>query len=155
VREQLMHLTAPVSGTVQQLNVHTVGGVVSTAQALMEIVPDDTLEVDANVSNKDIGFVNAGQTAIVKIETFPYTHYGYLTGTVVKVSNDATQDKKLGLVFETRIRLPGNRFKVENKWINLTPGMQVTAEIKTGTQSVWEYFLSPLMETGSESLRER
>ena len=87
--------------------------------------------MDANVSNKDIGFVNAGQTAIVKIATFPYTQYGYLTGTVTKVSNDATQDKKLGLVFATRIKIPTNKFRVENKWINLTPGMEVTAEIKT------------------------
>jgi len=140
---------------VQQLNVHTVGGVVTTAQALMEIVPDDTLDVEANISNKDIGFVNPGQHAIVKIETFPYTRYGYLEGTVTKVSNDAIQDKKLGLVFTARVSIPSNKFRVENKWVNLTPGMQVTTEIKTGKQRVWQYFLSPLMQTGSESLRER
>jgi hemolysin D len=153
--QRLTLLNAPVAGTVQQLNVHTVGGVVTTAQALMEIVPDDTLEVDANVSNKDIGFVNVGQTAIVKVETFPYTRYGFLTGTVTKVSNDATQDKKQGLVFKATVKLPTNRMRVENKWINLTPGMQVTAEIKTGRQRVWEYFLSPLVQTAGESLRER
>jgi len=139
---------------VQQLNVHTVGGVVTSAQAVMEIVPDDTLEVEARIGNKDIGFVNPGQNAIVKIATFPYTRFGYLTGTVTKVSNDATSDKKLGLVFLARIRIPNNRFKVRNKWINLSPGMEVTAEIKTGTQKVWQYFLSPLIETGHESLRE-
>lgn len=77
----------------------------------MEIVPDDTLEVEANVSNKDIGFVNPGQTVIVKIETFPYTRYGYLTGTITKVSNDATEDKKLGLVFQVRVKLPTNRVR--------------------------------------------
>jgi hemolysin D len=154
-RQSLMQLKSPVSGVVQQLNVHTVGGVVTSAQSLMEIVPDDTLEVEAHVGNKDIGFVNPGQTAIVKIATFPYTRFGYLTGTVVKVSNDATSDKKLGLVFLARIRIPSNRFKVDQKWLNLSPGMEVTAEIKTGTRKVWQYFLSPLIETGHESLRER
>jgi hemolysin D len=154
-RRGLMQLKAPVAGIVQQLNVHTIGGVVTSAQALMEIVPDDTLEVEANINNKDIGFVNPGQDAIVKIATFPYTRYGYLNGTVIKVSNDATQDKKLGPVFLARIRIPSNRFKVGNKWINLAPGMEITAEIKTGKQKVWQYFLRPLLETGRESLRER
>jgi hemolysin D len=154
-REGLTQLRSPVAGVVQQLNVHTVGGVVTSAQSLMEIVPDDTLEVEARVSNKDIGFVNAGQSAIVKVATFPYTRFGYLTGTVIKVSNDATSDKKLGLMFLARIRIPSNRFQVDNKWVNLTPGMEVSAEIKTGTQKVWQYFLSPLIETGRESLRER
>lgn len=154
-RQGLMELKSPVAGIVQQLSVHTVGGVVTSAQSLMEIVPDDTLEVEAHVSNKDIGFVNPGQSAIVKIATFPYTRFGYLTGTVVKVSNDATPDKKLGSVFLARISIPDNRFRVENKWLNLSPGMEVTTEIKTGHQKVWQYFLSPLIETGRDSLRER
>jgi membrane fusion protein, hemolysin D len=154
-RERLTELRTPVAGVVQQLNVHTVGGVVTSAQFVMEIVPDDTLEVEARVSNKDIGFVNPGQSAVVKIATFPYTRFGYLTGTVLKVSNDATSDKKLGPVFLARIRIPSNRFKVESKWLNLSPGMEVTAEIKTGKQKVWQYFLRPLIETGRESLRER
>ena len=150
-----MRLTAPVAGTVQQLNVHTVGGVVTTAQSLMEIVPDDTLEVEAQVRNQDIGFVNPGQKAMIKIETFPYTRYGYLTGKVLTVSNDAVQDKKAGLVFPAKIQLPTRRFKVDNTWVNLTPGMAVTVEIKTGSQSVASYFLSPLEQVGHESLRER
>lgn len=154
-RQGLMQLKAPVAGSVQQLNVHTVGGVVTGAQTLMEIVPDDTLEVEARVSNKDIGFVYPGQDAVIKIATFPYTRYGHLTGKVIKVSNDATQDKKLGPVFLARIQIPSNRFKVESKWINLSPGMEVTVEIKTGKQKVWQYFLSPLIQIGRESLRER
>ena len=113
------------------------------------------LEVEAKVSNKDVGFVNVGQTAMVKVETFPYTRYGTLTGRVIQVSNDAVQDKKLGPVFMARIRIPTNKFRIENKTVNLTPGMVVTAEIKTGHQSVWHYFMSPLIETGEESLRER
>lgn len=154
-RQKLMSLTTPVAGTVQQLQVHTLGGVVTTAQTLMEIVPDDTVEVEANIENKDIGFVKAGQSAIVKINTFPYTRYGYLTGKVVAVSNDAVQDKKLGLAFVAHVRLPTNRIRANDQWIRLTPGMEVTAEIKTGTQSVAHYFLDPVIQTTQESLRER
>ena len=154
-RRRLLTLRAPVSGIVQQLEVHTVGGVVTTAQKLMEIVPNDALEVEATVSNRDIGFVNAGQRAVVKLYTFPYTRYGYLLGTVAQVSNSAIQDQKLGPVFLARIIIPSNRFWVGTKWVDLTPGMEVSTEIRTGTQTVWQYFLRPLIETGHESLRER
>jgi hemolysin D len=154
-RRGLMQLTSPVAGVVQQLNVHTVGGVVASGQTLMEIVPDDTLEVEARISNKDIGFVYPGQSAIIKIATFPYSRFGYLTGKLVKVSNSATADKRLGSVFLARIQIPSNRFEVDGKWVDLSPGMEVSAEIKTGKQKVWQYFLKPLIETGRESLRER
>lgn len=154
-REALLILTAPVPGTVQQLAVHTVGGVVTTAQNLMEIVPDDALEVEATIENKDVGFVSVGQRAAVKVEAFPYTRYGMLEGTVVDLSNDAVQDKKLGLAFKARIKLASNRMKIENQWITLTPGMTVTAEIKTGKRSVAEYFLGPLVQSSQESMRER
>lgn len=154
-RQSLLSLSAPVSGTVQQLATHTLGGVVTTAQSLMEIVPDDTLEIEAQFENKDIGFVDAGQPVAVKVEAFPYTRYGFISGNVVSVSNDAVQDKKLGLIFPVRIRLSTNRIRVENKWITLTPGMEVTADIKTGKRSVAGYFLGPLVESTQESMRER
>jgi hemolysin D len=123
----------------------------------MEIVPDDAVEVEASIENKDVGFVNVGQDAIVKIEAFPYTRYGYLIGKITSVSNDAMQDRnrKLGLTFTARIRLPTNQMQINNKSINLTPGMEVTAEIRTGRRSVAGYFLDPLMQTTGESLRER
>jgi len=155
VRQALMRLTAPVSGTVQQLTVHTVGGVVTTAQPVLEIVPDDTLEVEARLENKDIGFVEVGQTAAVKIDAFPFTRFGYMTGTVDAVSNDAVSDKRNGLFFVVRIKLPSRQFRVEHKLVNLTPGMEVKAEIHTGRRSVAEYFLSPLITTATSSLRER
>jgi hemolysin D len=154
-RQALLSLTAPVAGTVQQLAAHTLGGVVTTAQSVMEIVPDDALEVQAQLQNKDVGFVIDGQRVAIKIEAFPYTRYGYLNGTVIDVSNDAVQDKKLGLIFPVRIRLDTNRIKVDNRWITLTPGMAVTADIRTGRRSVIGYFLDPLLQTAQESLHER
>jgi hemolysin D len=154
-RQRLLSLTAPVDGTVQQLAVHTLGGVVTAAQQLMEIVPEDVLEVEASIENKDIGFVEAGQEASVKIDAFPYTEYGFLKGRVVSVSNDAVPEKKLGLVFTARIRLATSSLSVRRKPVSITPGMQVTADIRTGRRSVAAYFLSPLVENMQESMRER
>jgi len=155
-RSRLMHLTAPVAGTVQQLAVSTVGGVVTPAQPLMVIVPkENVLEVEAMLPNKDIGFVNPGQLAEVKVETFPFTKYGTIHGKITQVSSDAIQDEKLGLIYSTRVKLARDTIRVENKTVRLTPGMAVTVEVKTGTRRVIEYFLSPLMQVTSESLRER
>jgi hemolysin D len=154
-RRKLLDLLAPVSGRVQNLSIHTAGGVVTTAQTLMEIVPAESIEVEAAVSNKDIGFIVEGQEAIVKITTFPYTRYGYLRGRVLRVSDDTTQDKKLGAIYLVRISLPSDHFRADRRWVRLAPGMEVTTEIRTGTQRVWQYFLQPLLETAQESLRER
>lgn len=155
-RDKLMRLTAPVDGTVQQLAIHTVGGVVTPAQALMVVVPkDNTLEVEAFLENKDIGFVNAGQAAAVKVETFPFTKYGTIDSKVIHVSHDAIQDEKRGLIYSTRVRLAKATMQVGDKLINLTPGMAVTVEVKTASRRVIEYFLSPLMQYRDESLRER
>jgi hemolysin D len=155
-RGKLMTLTAPVDGTVQQLEVRTVGGVVTPAQALMVIVPkDDALEVEAILENKDIGFVNAGQQAEVKIETFPFTKYGTIPASLVHVSRDAINDEKRGPIYSIRARLQRATMQVEDKTVNLSAGMAVTVEIKTGKRRVIEYFLSPLLQHGNESLRER
>lgn len=155
-RAKLMTLTAPVDGTVQQLAIRTVGGVVTPAQALMVIVPrDDALEVEAMLENKDIGFVNAGQEAEVKIETFPFTKYGTIPAKLTHVSHDAISDEKRGLIYSTRAKLQRATIQVEDKTVNLTAGMAVSVEIKTGKRRVIEYFLSPLLQRGSESLRER
>lgn len=155
-RGRLMTLTAPVAGTVQQLAVHTVGGVVTPAQPLMAIVPDDhPLEVEAFLENKDIGFVDAGQEAEIKVETFPFTRYGTIPARVIHVSHDAISDEKRGLIYAVRAGLGRTAMQVEDKLVDLSAGMAVTVEVKTGRRRVIEYFLSPLMQYGQESLRER
>jgi hemolysin D len=155
-RDRLMTLTAPVDGTVQQLVIHTVGGVVTPAQQLMVVVPKDhPMEVEALIENKDIGFVNPDQEAEVKVETFPFTKYGTIHATVMSVSHDAVNDEKRGLIFPARVRLARSTIQVENKLVALQPGMAVTVEIKTGKRRVIEYFLSPLLQYQDESLRER
>jgi hemolysin D len=155
-RNKLMQLRAPVDGTVQQLAVHTIGGVVTPAQPLLAVVPGkETLEVEATVLNKDIGFVKPGQHVTVKIDSFPYTRYGYLDGVVESVSHDAAQDEKAGLVFPARVRLKQSHLSIDGVRVALTPGMSLSAEIKTGKRRVISYLLSPLQKHASEAMREK
>ena len=155
-RKEWMTLRSPVAGTVQQLATHTVGGVVTAAQPVMVIVPDDgQMEVEAMIQNKDIGFVKTGQDVVLKIESFPYTRYGYLSGTVKNVSFDAIADEKAGLVFAALIALDRNHLVIDGQKVELTAGMNVTAEIKTGKRRVIDYIFSPLQTTVDESLKER
>jgi len=154
--ERLTRLTAPVSGSVQQLAVRTVGGVVTEAQPLLLVVPDEhTVEVEAFLENKDVGFVLARQEADVKVEAFPYTKYGTVLGTITSVSDDAINNEELGLVYTLRLALTRATIPVNGVDIRLSPGMAVTVEIKTGRRRIIEYFLGPLVEYATESLRER
>ncbi|TDT99124.1 HlyD family type I secretion membrane fusion protein [Azorhizobium sp. AG788] len=166
-RRTLQTLTAPVDGTVQQLSIHTVGGVVTPAQTLMMLVPKDSrLEIEANLANRDVGFVHAGQDVEIKVETFTFTRYGLLHGTVESVSRDAVapdnpapnarqreadapadetarQAQQPAYVAHIAIRETG--LDTEEGFAQLEPGMAVTAEIKTGQRRVIEFLLSPLL----------
>jgi len=153
---RLLRLTAPVDGTVQQLAVHTVGGVVPAAQALMQIVPrEDRLEVEAFVENRDVGFVHEGQHAEVKIDTFDYTRYGTVPAIVRQVSRDATQDEKKGLIYAVRVALQRDSIMVDGKAMPLSAGMAANVEIRTGERRIIAYVLSPLMQHRREALHER
>ena len=155
-RSRRMTLTAPVDGTVQQVAIHTEGGVVTEAQALMIVVPrEDVAEIEVMVDNKDIGFVHAGQTASVKFDTFPFTRYGTIRASVSHVSADAVSDERKGLAYVARLQLTRPDIEVDGESVRLLPGMAVSAEIRTGSRRVIEYFLSPLMQRANESLRER
>lgn len=155
-REQLTSLTAPVDGVVQQLAVHSPGGVVTPAQALLVVVPDEA-EVTAEVvvENKDVGFVQAGQAVSVKLETFSFTRYGTVPATVSRMTADSVHDEQRGAIFLATLTLGQTTLDVDGKAIRLSPGMNVTAEIKTGKRRVIEYLLSPIQRTASESLGER
>ena len=155
-KADLQRLTTPIDGVVQQLAVHTVGGVVTPAQQLLIVVPlNHPVEVEAQVENKDVGFVKEGEVVEVKVETFPFTLYGTIPGKVLSVSDDAASIEKVGLVYPTRVSMDRSTIQVEGKQVNLSPGMAVTVEIKTGQRRVIEYLLSPLLKSVKESLRER
>jgi hemolysin D len=176
-RTSLQRLAAPVDGVVQQLAVHTIGGVVTPAQALLIIVPSDSrLEIEAMVSNRDIGFVHLGQQAEIKVDTFNFTRYGLLHGEVLSVSHDAiirdrpqdrpdergrgaptdsSEPKGQELNYSARISLPQTEMQIDDRMVSLSPGMAVTVEVRTGSRRILSYLLSPLLRYRQEILRER
>ncbi len=170
-RLHLLHLKAPVSGIVQQLAVHTTGGVVTPAQPLMVIVPTgNDITAEVMVSNKDIGFVHVGQKVRIKFETFSFTRYGTVDGEMTWVSADAlTRDPQNAAsatnpssngqaplaYFPAHVKLHSRSLKVEGKDLPITPGLNMTAEIKTGRRTVLDYLLSPIQKTLDESAGER
>jgi hemolysin D len=179
-KSRLQILRAPVDGTVQQLAVHTVGGVVTPAQALLQVVPlESRLEIEAMVQNRDIGFVRAGQEAEIKVDTFNFTKYGLLHGTVLNVSADsidrskpspdnanragsgpggddsASEPQGRELVYTAHVSLDRTAMAVDGRDVALSPGMAVTVEIKTGAQRLITYLLSPLLRFRHDSLHER
>lgn len=155
-KQRLQSLRAPVDGVVQQLVIHTLGGVVQPAQQLMVIVPDDAaLEAEVMVLNKDVGFMHSGQHVEIKVDSFPFTRYGTIAGEVAHVSRDSVQDEQLGLVFPARVKIDRDSIAVDDGDVPLQAGMSVTAEIRTGDRRVIDYLLSPLQQYQSEAMRER
>ena len=173
-------LRAPITGTVQQLAVSTVGQVVGSGQSLMTIVPaDGPIEIEAMIQNQDIGFVNPGQDAVIKIDAFPFTRFGSIQGKVQRVSRDAVEERDAlamadpmtsvrpggaqagvgskgpSLVFPASVRLDHSTINIDGKDIPLSPGMTVTVEILTGRRRAIDYILSPLREISASSARER
>lgn len=147
-------IVAPISGRVNQLAVHTLGGVVSEGQALMMVVPDDAvMEIEAYADNKDIGFIQTGQTAEVKVETFNFQKYGMVNATVDEISPDAgsnPQDKETYQKYRLTLGLEN-----DTSGISLTPGMNVSAEIKIKKKRIIDFFLDPFRQYQDEALRER
>ena len=155
-RGVVQRIRAPAEGIVQQSIVHTVGGVVTAGQQLMVVVPiGGKLEGEVWIENKDVGFVQPGLTAELKIESFPFTRYGTVPGTVVTVSPDAMSKENVGLLYLARVELLRDTLDVDGRLVRLTPGMVIAAEIQLGRRRVIEFFLSPLLKRTYEALRER
>jgi hemolysin D len=177
-RTALQVLTAPVDGTVQQLAVHTIGGVVTPAQQLLVVVPNDShLEIEAMVLNRDVGFVHAGQDAEIKVDAFNFNRYGLIEGRVVSVSPDAisrdrppqskrdpnqsgaedesSEPANQELVYAARVSLARTNMQIDDRLVDLAPGMAVTVEIRTGSRRIINYLLSPLLAYKQNALRER
>ncbi len=149
-------LLAPVEGTVEQLVLTTIGGVVTPAQELMRIVPlDQQLVAEGWLLNKDIGFVEVGQQAEIKLESFEFTKYGVIDGEITDISTDAVELEGIGLVFPIKVKLKQHSIKAGNKTVPLGSGMAVTVEVKTGERRIIEFLLSPVIKAVDEGVRER
>lgn len=155
-KSRLQSLVSPVDGTVAQLVVHTVGGVVEATKPIMIIVPaGGTLVAEVKIQNRDIGFVRRGDTVAIKLDAFPFTRYGVLGGKVESVASDAVEDDKLGLVYPARIAVAATQEGLRSGRTRISVGMQLTADIKTGRRSILSYLLSPIDEASQEAARER
>jgi hemolysin D len=155
-KSSLQTLVSPVSGTVSQLAIHTVGGVVEATKPVMVIVPDGgTLIADVKILNRDIGFVKVGQPVAIKLEAFPFTQYGTLNGRVEGLGSDVVEDEKLGLIYPARVAFDQGRSPGRSKLVKASVGMQVTADIRTGRRSILSYLLRPIEKAAREAGREK
>ncbi len=154
-RTRLQRLVSPVDGSVQQLSVHTVGGVVEPVRTLMVVVPKGLLDVEVKVLNKDAGFIRVGQPVAVKLEAFPFTRHGTVPGQISWISSDAVEDRKFGLVYIARIKLLKAAINRGDAMVPLGPGMNVTADIQTDRRSIFSYLVSPVDKARLEAARER
>lgn len=149
-------LRSPTSGHVHQLKLNTIGGVVTSAEPVLTIIPDDApLQIEALAQNKDRGFIAADQLVEIKIEAFPFTRYGTITGKVIRISDDIINDQQLGPVYKVTVAPDTSAITHAGETIPLRPGMTVAAEITTGSRRIIEYFLSPLLRYRDEAIRER
>lgn len=176
-RTGLTSVVSPIEGIVQDLTVHTEGGVVQAGQQLLRVVPaGGRLTIEVVVENKDVGFVRAGQEAEIKVDAFPFTRYGFLHGRVATVARDAAPDpetqgahagasplsgapgelrRSQGLVYVARIAVEAPHLDVDGNRTPVEPGMSVTAEIKTGKRRILDFLLSPIAQRTHEAMRER
>ena len=150
---------APISGRVYNLNIHTLGGIVTDAQSLMQIVPEDAkLEFEVYADNKDIGFIKVGQEAEVKVETFNFQKFGMYKAEVQEISADAVNDpsdQMKNMKFKLLLDPTSNDINVYGQPAKLEVGMNVSAEIKIKEKRIIDFFLDPFRQYTSEALRER
>jgi hemolysin D len=167
-RGRLNELRAPQDGVIKDVATYTVGAVVDAGTVLMSLVPvQDELVAEVMIRNDDVGFVHEGQSAKVKLSTYPFQKYGMIDGTVVRISADAAdartqQQKKSGddtseslSPYKAIVKLKDQRLRGAHDEWPITAGMQVVAELKEGDRTVMEYLLSPVRKTMGEAGRER
>ncbi|MFZ1249087.1 MAG: HlyD family efflux transporter periplasmic adaptor subunit [Candidatus Saccharimonadales bacterium] len=154
---QLQTLTAPVDGTVSNLAIHTVGAVVTPAQALLTVVPTGTLLiVDASIENKDIGYVTVGQQAVLKFDAFSFQQYGTIPAEVTAISPDSIENKdRTAALYKANLSFIKKIMRVNNRDVPITPGMTLTVEVKTGKRRIIQFFFDPLIKKSDESLKVR
>jgi len=148
-------ILSPIDGVVKNLSATTIGGVVRPGEPIMEIVPTrDKLVVEVHLNPVDVGYVRVGQAAVVKVTTYDFIRYGGLDGTVVNVAADADTDP-MGQPYFRVVVETESAYLDDNEALAIAPGMQATVDIHTGTRSVLDYLIMPVLKLQSEAFRER
>lgn len=149
-------LRSPVRGSVKQIYINTVGGVVKPGEPIMEIVPlDDTLLVEARVRPADVAFLHPGQKAMVKVSAYDYSIYGGLDGVLEQISADTIEDKKGEFYYLVKVRTPKTAIVYHGEELPIMPGMMTTVDIMTGKKTVLDYLLKPILKAKQNALREK
>ncbi|QIF94908.1 HlyD family type I secretion periplasmic adaptor subunit [Proteus vulgaris] len=155
-RQKLKTVRSPITGTVQQISIYTLGSVLQPSQSVMTIVPEHQENfAEINLLNRDIGFIHIGQKAMIKIDAFPYTRYGTMEGEIINIAKDSVQHEQLGLVYPATIKLNKQTIEKNNQYYQLTPGMSLVAEIITDKRRVIDYVLSPIEVYRHNALTEK
>ncbi|MGJ8680127.1 HlyD family type I secretion periplasmic adaptor subunit [Paraglaciecola sp.] len=150
-------ILSPVVGTIKTIHVNTLGGVVKSGETIAEIVPtEDTLMVEAKIKPRDIGFIYPGLPAVVKITAYDFARYGGLTGKVMHISADTTQDEEGNSFYLIRVQTAASSIKnKQNEEMPIIPGMMANVDVITGQRTILEYILNPLLRANEAALRER
>ncbi len=147
---------SPVRGTIKQINLNTIGGVVRPGESILEIVPlDDTLLIEARIRPADIAFLHPGQKAMVKITAYDFSIFGGLEGVVEAISADTIEDDNGESFFKVKLRTQKNAITYRNEELPIIPGMTASIDILTGKKSVLAYLLKPILRAKQNALRER
>ena len=149
-------IRSPVYGTVKQILVNTVGGVIQPGMDLIEIVPlEDTLLVEAQIKPSDIAFLRPEQEAMVKFTAYDFTIYGGLDAHLEYISADSVTDEKGNAFFQVRVRTKQNYLQGKEGKMPIIPGMVATVDILTGKKTILSYLLKPVLKAKQTALRER
>lgn len=147
---------SPVRGTIKQININTIGGVIRPGETILEIVPlDDTLLIESKIRPADIAFIRPNQKAMIKISAYDFSLYGGLEGTVEQISADTIQDEREDSFYKVKLRTKTNALIYRGEKLPIIPGMTASVEILTGKKSVLDYLLKPLLKAKQNALRER
>ena len=153
-RVKQTEIRSPVNGTIKQLKVNTVGGVVQPGKDLVEVVPsDDALLLEARVLPRDIAFLHPGQKALVKFTAYDFATYGGLEATLEHISADTVVDEKGNAFFLVRVRTLSSSIGLQK--FPIIPGMVAEVDILTGKKSVLAYLMKPILRAKAKALTER
>lgn len=155
-RKERTEIRSPVNGTIKDLKINTVGGVVRAGDPIVEIVPrDDQLLVEAQVRPSDIAFIYPNQPATVKFTAYDYAIYGGLKAVVVDISPDAIKNEKGESFYRVKVRTEQNSLTRKGEILPIIPGMVTTVDILTGKKTIMEYLMKPIIKTVSGAMHER
>jgi adhesin transport system membrane fusion protein len=155
-RVERTEVRSPVRGTIKQLLVNTVGGVIQPGEDLVEIVPlEDTLLVEAKIRPADIAFLRPGQPATVKVTAYDFSIYGGLDAVVEQISADTITDERGERFYRIRVRTTDSTLDKAGTPLPIIPGMTTQVDILTGEKTVMDYLLKPILRARHNALRER